>query len=236
MQIPDSLSVFFPAYNEEKNITSTTQKAVKVLKDLGIHEWEILLINDGSKDKTGEVADRLAQKYTNVHAIHQPNGGYGMALRAGFKNAKYELIAYTDADGQFDFSEVTKFLDHLGEADFIIGYRIKRQDPFFRLLFAKGWALSLLTFFGLKLKDVDCGFKMVKKEVVGKIQNNFPLQSTRGGMINAELAIKANKLGFKVAQVGVHHYPRLAGKPTGANLKVISRSYLDLLKLWWKLL
>lgn len=236
MQTPDALSVFFPAYNEEKNISTTVEKAIKVLHDLKIPDWEILIVNDGSKDRTGEIADALSKKYQGVLAIHQVNGGYGAALRAGFKNAKYDLVVYTDADGQFDFSEVAKFLDNAGEADIIYGYRIKRQDPIYRLLFAKGWALSLFLFFGLRLKDVDCGFKLVKKGVLAQIAKKFPLESSRGGMINAELAIKAKKLGHDIAQVGVDHYPRLAGRPTGANLKVILQSYIDLLKLWFKLL
>lgn len=228
---PIELSVFFPAYNEEKNIQSTVKKAMTVLKNLDI-KWEIVVVNDGSVDNTGLKAQELVDLNNQVRVINQTNGGYGTALRAGFNNARYNLIAYTDSDGQFDFSEVTKFLDAIKTADLVIGYRIKRNDHFIRLLFAKGWALSLFIFFGLSLKDVDCGFKMVKKQVLEKIP---PLESTRGGMINAELAIKAKKLGFKVEEVGVNHYPRLAGKPTGASIRVVIRSYLDLFKLWWKL-
>lgn len=226
-----ALSVFFPAYNEEGNIATTTKKAVAALKKLGLR-WEVLIIDDGSKDATGQIADALAKEEVRIKVIHQPNGGYGRALRSGFYNAQYGWVVYTDADGQFDFSEVTKFLAETGKADVIYGYRIKRNDPFFRLLFAKGWALSLFLFFGLRLKDVDCGFKMVRKKVLEKIP---PLESTRGGMVNAELAIKAKKYGFEIAQVGVNHYPRLTGRPTGANLRVIIQSYLDLLNLWWKL-
>ncbi|MCL4366170.1 glycosyltransferase family 39 protein, partial [Patescibacteria group bacterium] len=141
-------------------------------------------------------------------------------------------IVYTDGDGQFDFSEVTKFLEKIKDNDLVIGYRLKRQDPFLRKLFGKGWRLTLLAFFGLRLKDVDCGFKMVSKDVLEKVPH---LESQRGAMINAELAIKAKKYGFKVAQVGVNHYPRLSGRPTGASVRVIIKSYLDLLRLWWQL-
>lgn len=232
----DSLSVFFPAYNEEKNIAASVTHATKVLEDLKIPQWEVLIINDGSSDKTGQIADDLAKEYSNIKAIHQINGGYGMALRAGFANAGYNLIAYTDSDGQFNFSEITKFLQKLDEADLIIGYRIKRQDSPIRSLFARGWALSLFIFFGLNLKDVDCGFKLVKRQVIEEIEKKLPFESTRGGMINAELAIKAKRLGFKVEQVGVNHYPRKAGQPTGASIKVIIKSYLDLIKLRFKLL
>lgn len=221
------LSVFFPAFNEEKNISSTVEKARVVLEDLKT-TYEILIINDGSTDNTASIADDLAKKYSKVKVIHQKNGGYGMALRSGFENANYDWIVYTDGDGQFDFAEVIKFLKITDSNDLIIGFRIKRRDPFVRLVLAKGWAILLLIFFGLRLRDVDCGFKMVKKEVIKKIS---PLESTRGGMINAELAIKASKNGFKIAQVGVNHYPRLYGKPTGAGMKVIINSFLELLKL-----
>ena len=227
-----NLSVFFPLYNEEGNVKPSVEKAIKILERLNLN-YEIILVNDGSSDSTGKIADELAKNNSKIRAIHHPkNLGYGEALKSGFYNAKYETIVYTDGDGQFDFSEITKFLEKIEEYDLIIGYRIKRQDPFFRILFKKGWKLSLLLFFGLTIKDVDCGFKMIRKRVLEKIPH---LESTRGAMINAELSIKAKKYGFKVEQVGVNHYPRLSGKPTGASINVIIKSYLDLLMLWWKL-
>lgn len=225
------LSVFFPTYNEEENITQTVTKAVDVLKKLRI-TWEIIVVDDGSKDQTPQIADRLAKAILGVRVIHQANGGYGKALRTGFDHAKYDWIVYTDADGQFDFTEVDKFLEQTDKADVIYGYRIKRQDPPQRLLFAKGWAISVWLFFGLWLKDIDCGFKMLSSKAVKEIS---PLISTRGGMINAEIAIKSKRAGLKIAQVGVHHYPRKAGSPTGASLKVILTSYLNLLQLWWRI-
>lgn len=227
-----NLSVFFPLFNEEGNVRNTVKKAVEVLEKLQL-EYEIILVNDGSKDNTAEVVDRIVKENPKVRAIHHPkNLGYGEALKSGFYNAKYDIIVYTDGDGQFDFSEVDKFLEKIPEYDLLIGYRIKRRDPFFRILFKEGWKLSLFAFFRLTLKDVDCGFKMVRKSVLEKISK---LKSSRGAMINAELAIKAKKMGLRIGQVGVNHYPRLSGKPTGASLKVIIKSYLDLVKLWWEL-
>ena len=228
-----NLSVFFPCYNEEQTIEDTVKNAVSVLEKLNL-EYEVLIINDGSSDKTAEVADFLAKSNPRIRVIHhQKNLGYGEALKSGFYNAKFDTICYNDGDGQFDFAEVEKFLGKIEDSDFVIGYRIKRKDHPIRSLFAKGWAVSLFLFFGLHLKDVDCGFKMIKKSVLEKIPR---LESKRGGMINAELAIKIKKYGFKTTQVGVNHYPRTAGKPTGANLAVIINSYLDLLRLWWKFL
>lgn len=228
----DSLSVFFPCINEEGNIENGVKRAERFLKKLKL-AYEIIIVNDGSTDATGEIAERLARENPNIRVIHHPkNLGYGEALKSGFYNARYDTIVYTDGDGQFDFSEVTKFLEEIGDHDVVIGYRIKRQDPFLRRLFGKGWKLTLRAIFGLTLKDVDCGFKMVRRSVLEKIPH---LESQRGAMINAELAIKAKKYGFKVSEVGVNHYPRLSGRPTGNNLRVIIKSFLDLLRLWWKL-
>lgn len=228
----DTLSVFFPIFNEEKNIPVTIEKAIKVLKTLGLKKYEIILVDDGSKDQSPEIIDELAKKYDFITAIHQPNGGYGCALRTGFANAKYDWIVYTDVDGQFDFKEVTKFIEKAEEADVIYAYKLKRSDPFFRTLAAAGWALSLFLILGLRVKDVDTGFKMVSKKVLEKIP---PLESTRGGMINAELVVKARKAGFRFAQVSVNHFHRVYGKPSGVKLEVIIQSYLDLFKLWWKM-
>lgn len=227
-----ALSVFFPAYNEGENITSTVEKAITVLNRLGLRKWEVLVINDGSTDNTEKKGQLLVKKYKEVKVITQPNGGYGMALRAGFTNAQYEYIFYTDGDGQFDFAEIDKFLAKIKETDFIIGYRIKRQDPFYRTILAKIWGISIFFVYGFMLRDIDCGFKMIRKKVIDTIG---PLQSERGAMINAELVIKAKKAGFRISQIGVQHYPRLAGSPTGANLKVAVRSYIDLIRLRLKL-
>lgn len=228
----DSLSVFFPVHNEEDNIPITLEKALTVLKNLPLKKYEIILVENGSTDRSPEVVEDLAKKNPHVKAVHLKLGGYGYALRAGFEKAQYDWVVYTDADGQFDFSEVNKFLEKTDSADIIYGYKIKRSDNFFRVLAAKGWGLTLFFFFGLRIKDVDTGFKMVSREVLSKIA---PLESTIGGMINAELVIKAQKAGFKITQVPVHHFSRLTGSSTGVRPKVIIKSYLDLLNLWWKL-
>lgn len=225
-----SLSVFFPAFNEEKNLEKTVLRAIAFLKKLNII-WEILIINDGSTDGTRQTADRLAQKYLEVKAFHQQNGGYGMAIRVGLRKVKHEWIVYTDADGQFDFSEIAKFFSVCDRADAIWGYRLKRRDPFYRSLFSYFWAISVRLLTGVRLKDINCGFKMFRKSAIKKIE---PLKSTRGAMINPELALKLNQTGFKILEVGVNHYPRLFGQPTGASLKVIIQSYLELLRLWLK--
>lgn len=231
----DELSVFFPAYNEEANIETTVKKAEKILKKVA-KKYEIIVVNDGSKDKTGEIADRLAKQSKFVRVIHhRENRGYGGALKSGLYGAKYQLIVFTDADGQFDFSEIDKFLKKQKEtgADLVIGYYLKRQVPFYRIWGSKFlWEPAVFLLFGLKVRDIDCGFKLIKKEVVEKIPK---LESERGPFISSEFLIKAKKAGFKIAQIGVHHYPRKAGRATGASLKVILGGFSDLFRLRRKL-
>lgn len=228
----DGLSLFFPAYNEEGNIKNTVEKAIPVLKNVA-SKYELLIIDDGSKDKTGEIADKLAEEYSFIRVIHhRSNQGYGAALKSGFYSSKQEWIVFTDSDGQFDFSEVTRLIEKSGEADIVAGYRINRQDSPIRKLFGFGWTLLSRLLLGIGVQDVDCAFKLVKKEVIDTIPK---LQSTRGGMISPELLGRAKKAGFKIVEVGVHHYPRKEGKQTGANLKVIFKSFADLGKLWWQI-
>lgn len=227
------ISVFFPAYNEEKNIEKTVLEAKKVLEEIA-KIWEIIIVDDGSKDKTGEIADRLSEKYQfYIRTIHHPvNKGYGETLKSGFYSAKYDLIATVDSDGQFDFSEITKLYGKITNCDIVIGYRVDRKDPFTRILFGWIWTLLANILLGIKVRDVDCAFKLVKKKVILTIPK---LESTRGAMISPELLAKAKKYGFRIAEVGVHHFPRREGHQTGANIKVIVKSFIDLFKLWQKI-
>lgn len=230
-KIPE-LSLFFPAYNEEANLAKTVEKAILVLKSVA-EKYELIIVNDGSKDKTGEVAGSLAKKYPFVRVItHNPNKGYGEALKSGLYGAKYNWIVFTDSDGQFDFSEVTKLLELRDQADIVAGYRIDRQDSPLRKLFGFGWTALSNILLRINVRDVDCAFKLINREVILKIPK---LQSTRGGMISPELLGRAKKAGFKIVEVGVHHYSREEGKQTGANLKVIFKSFADLGKLWWQI-
>lgn len=226
-----SLSVFFPCFNEGGNIEGTVEGAVAVLKK-ETFPWEIIIIDDGSLDKTLVVAQKLSKKYENVKTIHQENGGYGLALRQGFSQSRNEWVVYTDADGQFDFSQIQQFLDLPNETDAIWGFRKKRNEGIFRVGLAKIWGMSVFFLFGLGLRDLDCGFKMIKKSVIDSVS---PLESKRGAMINAELAIKIKRSGYNLLEIGVDHYPRKSGQPTGSSLVVACQSYMDLFKLWKKL-
>lgn len=226
------LSVFFPAYNEEENIKDAVEKALATLEQLGLEDFEILVVNDGSKDKTAEIVRQLEKENRHIRLIdHDRNRGYGQALKTGFKEAKFDWVAFSDSDGQFNFSEITRFLEKTDQADFVLGFRIKRADPFIRKVYTFGWKMIARVLFGLKVKDYSCGFKLIKKR---SFESCLPLNSEEK-VTQIELLVKAMKKGYRFAEVGVNHYPRRFGNPTGANIKVVLKSLLDITRLWWQL-
>lgn len=231
----DELSVFFPCYNEEKNIENTVSKAIKVLNNV-VKKWEIILINDGSKDNTGKVLEKIKLAHPKEIKIitHDPNRGYGAALKSGLYNSQYKWIAFSDSDGQFDFGEITKFIDKQKEtnSDVVIGYYLSRKVSKATILTSKIWEIIVFILFGLRVTDIDCGFKLINKKVVDTIPK---LEAERGAFISSEFLIKAKKAGFKISELGVHHYPRVEGKATGRNIKVIIKSFSDLFGLWYKI-
>lgn len=226
-----SLSVFFPTYNEEGNIRNTVLSSKKVLEEVATN-WEIFIVNDGSTDKTGSIAKELAKSDRRIHAItHKVNRGYGGAFKTGFYSAKYDFIAFTDADGQFDFSEINNFIAKQKEtkADLVIGYYKDRKVSISKKITSKMWEYLVFLLFGLKARDIDCGFKLVAKRVIDTLPN---LESERGAFISSEFLIKAKKKGFKIVEIPVTHKPRLKGEGTGRNLNVIIQSFTDLFKLY----
>lgn len=230
----DSLSLFLPAYNEEGNAKKTIVNAKKVLEKTA-KNWEILVINDGSKDKTKEIVEKLASEDNRIKLInHEVNRGYGGAFKSGLYGAKYDWITFTDIDGQFDFSEINNFVKKQNEtgADLVIGYYKKRQVSKFKIITSKMWELVVYLLFGLYVKDIDCGFKLISKKVINKIEK---LESERGAFISSEFLIKSRKAGFKIVEIPVTHFPRIAGKGTGRDLSVIIKSFVDLFRLWKKL-
>jgi len=229
------LSIFFPCYNEEPNLPATIEKALPVIKKI-TPKWEILIINDGSKDKTLETAKKLVKKYGSRLKIinHPQNRGYGAAFKSGMYGSRYKWIAFTDADGQFNFQDIKKLIKKQKEtkADLTIGYYLGRKVPFYRKWGSTIWQLAVFLLFGLRVKDIDCGFKLIKKEVIDNIPK---LEAERGPFISSEFLIKAKKKGYKIVETGVRHYERQAGSSTGANLNVILAGLTDLLRLWKKL-
>lgn len=230
----EKLSVFLPAYNEEANLERTTKNVIENLKK-NVSEWEIVIVDDGSRDNTGKIADNLAKSNKNISVIHHsPNRGYGAAFKSGLYACKYPWISFIDSDGQFNFKEIARFIDtqEKTNADMVIGYYLKRKVPFTRILNSKTWQLIVFILFGLNVRDIDCGFKLISKKIVDKIPK---LESERGAFISSEFLIKAKRAGFKIVEIGVQHYPRKFGEATGAKLNVIVQSFIDLFKLWRKI-
>jgi glycosyltransferase involved in cell wall biosynthesis len=214
------LSIFFPAYNEEGNIATTIIDARNAAKSI-TKSYEIIVVNDGSKDRTVEVVQELQKHDPNIRLIsHKSNRGYGAAVKTGLKACKMDWIFFTDSDGQFHYDELHKFVSQHNQADLIIGYRLKRMDPFHRVFVAqvllKVWNFLL---FGLTVRDVDCAYKLFKREVRDAIQLD-----TESAITVTEFIVKAKASGFKILQVPVKHYPRKFGAQTGGNWHVIVKA------------
>jgi glycosyltransferase involved in cell wall biosynthesis len=222
------LSVFFPAYNEEENVRSTTEGILRVLPGVA-DRYEVLIVDDGSADRTGAIADELSENNPNVRVIHHGrNRGYGGALQTGFYNGRFALIAFVDGDGQFDFGEIPAFLEASEHNDLVIGYRVRRRDSLMRTINARAWGVLIRLVFGLKVRDIDCAFKLIHKQAL----QTLPRLRSEGAMVSAELLVRSRNAGLSIAEVPVHHFPRHAGAQTGANFKVIFKAFRDLFVLW----
>jgi glycosyltransferase involved in cell wall biosynthesis len=225
-----SISVFFPAYNEEANIGALCLKTASVLKGIA-GAWEVIAVNDGSRDRTAAVVEALHKKEPRIRVVsHKVNSGYGAAVKTGFASAKHEWIFFSDGDGQFNVEEMARFIPYLGTHDLVVGYRIDRADPAIRKLNAFAWGTLVRTLFQLKgVRDIDCAFKFIRRDVF----NKFKLETT-GAMISTELLVKSSKNGLRIMELGVNHYPRRAGVQTGAKLSVIARAFKELFSYFIK--
>lgn len=228
-----ALSYFFPAHNEAENIEALVHEALEVLPTLA-ERFEIIAVDDGSRDATGELADRLALRHADtVRAVHHPtNLGYGTALRSGFGAARYPLVCFTDGDRQFRIADLGRLLDRLEQPDspdVVAGYRIKRADPLVRRVYARLYRLALVIFYRLTVRDVDCACKLFRKGALQGVR----LESG-GAFLSAELLIKVGARGGRIVEVPVPHYPRTAGRQSGANPRVVLRAIRDFwrLRIW----
>ncbi len=229
------LSYFFPAHNEEANLEGLVEESLATLPSIA-EAFEVVIVDDGSRDATPAIADRLAAANPGVvRAVHHAvNLGYGAALRSGFRAASHELIAFTDGDRQFRVEDLARLTDRLREPDapdVVVGYRIRRADPPIRTLYARLYRLANRVWFGLRVRDVDCACKLFRREALEGIR-----VSSGGAFFSAELLVKLEASGRRIAEVGVPHYPRTAGSPTGARLSVIRRAVKDFwmlrLRMW----
>ena len=229
------LSYFFPAHNEEANLEGLVLEALETLPRIA-DEFEIIAVNDGSKDRTREIADRLAAAHPGVvRAIHhERNRGYGGALRSGFEASRFDLLCFTDGDRQFHVADLARLTARMAEPDrpdVVAGYRIKRADPFVRIAYARTYKLANRIFFGLRVRDVDCACKLFTRASLEGVR-----VESAGAFFSAELLIKIRNLGRSIVEVGIPHYPRTAGSPTGARPSVIGLAVKDFwalrLRLW----
>lgn len=221
------LSLVFPIFDEEENIQPLLASAREIASRL-TKNFEIILVDDGSRDDSAEIIGRYCQMDSRVRLLqHARNTGYGAALHSGLREARGELIFFSDADLQFDLSELENLIDHAGDFDIVAGYRAQRSDPWPRRLLADTWGLIVRCMFGLSVRDIDCAFKLFRREVIDEIE----IESI-GAFVNTEILVRAGALGYKVHQVPVTHKRRQNGIQSGANLKVILRAVLELATLY----
>jgi dolichol-phosphate mannosyltransferase len=225
-----SLSAILPAYNEEANITRAVERAVEVLPGLA-EEWEVIVVDDGSVDETAAVTERLvADHYPRVRLLqHKVNEGYGAALRTGFNCARHDLLFYTDADNQFDISELEYALPMMSGYDVVVGFRVYRYDPPVRVIASWGYNHLIRMLFRVGVRDVDCSFKLFRREVIEKITIE-----TTNFFVDTELVAKARKWNFRIAEKGVRHYPRTAGETT-VQPSDVPRTLKVVLQMWQRI-
>lgn len=222
----NSLSVVLPVYNEEKNIDDVLRNVFDAVSGI-THDLEVVVVDDGSKDRTPAILSQWAARDARVKAIrHDRNMGYGAALCSGFETAKKEWIFLMDADRQFDPAEIAILVPFCRDNDLVAGFRARRKDPWQRILLGSVFNFSMRVFFGIRLKDINCGFKLFRK----KILEGAPLVSC-GALISTELLLRARKNKACMIEVGVTHYPRPFGRQTGGSLGVSIRAVKEFLAL-----
>jgi glycosyltransferase involved in cell wall biosynthesis len=226
-----SLSIFFPAYNDAGTIASLALLAHMTARRVS-DDHEVIVVEDGSPDHTGELLDEMARHFPWLKVVHhETNRGYGGALRSGFATASKELVFYTDGDAQYDPREMLLLLEALGpEVDFVNGYKIGRSDPLHRKWIGRVYHWFVKLAFGLRLRDVDCDFRLMRRSVFERVK-----LTRSSGVICVELMKKVQDHGFRIAEVPVHHFHRSYGKSQFFNVPRVARTLLDLARLWLEL-
>ena len=223
-----SISLVLPAYNEAENIEPLVAEAVPAL-EASADDYEIIVVDDGSADGTAEVARRVMETYPAVRLVeHEVNKGFGAAVFTGFTSATKDWIFYTDADRQFVLSELERFVPYMDQADLIAGYRAPRRDPFLRVFYGKGWSALCTLMFGYTVRDVDCGFKLFRREIIEALA---PQIESRGATFSIEWLVRAKRAGYRFVELPGSHRPRVAGSQTGANIDVIVRAFRELIRV-----
>src|SRR5689334_4540393 len=231
MSTRPSISAFFPAYNDAGTIASLVVLVDRTLRQL-TDDYEIIVVNDGSKDHTAQVLSELEAVYPRLRIVHHPtNLGYGSALRTGFASATKELIFYTDGDAQYDVRELEKLVPLMtDDIDVVNGYKITRSDPLHRIIIGDIYSWIVRLAFGIKIRDVDCDFRLVRRTSYDRVR----LAST-SGTICVEMVKSFQDAGLRFAEAPVHHYHRAYGKSQFFNFKRLLKTFRDLSSLWWRL-
>jgi glycosyltransferase involved in cell wall biosynthesis len=225
------LSVFFPAYNDSGTIASLVITALQTARRL-TPDCEVIIVNDGSADATAQIAEELARTYPEVRVVHHPrNRGYGGALRSGFQAATQDLVFYTDGDAQYDPAEMALLWERLEPGvDLVNGYKISRSDPLHRIIIGRIYHHTVSLFFGLKVRDVDCDFRLLRRSIFDTVR-----LERNSGVICLEMMKKIQDAGFTIAEVPVHHYHRAYGKSQFFNFRRLFRTAIDVASLWYRL-
>lgn len=225
-----SLSIFFPAYNDQHTIGKLVEDAFEILPNIA-KKFEVIVVNDGSTDNTGSVLKKLAKKYKNFKVVtHEKNRGYGGALKSGFKAAKGDFVFYTDGDGQYDVKELLNLSEKMVDGvDLVNGYKIKRHDPLIRIVAGRLYSIGVRLLLGIRFADVDCDFRLFRRKIIQKISLTMD-----SGALCAEMLLKVQKSKGVIVSVPVHHYPRKFGSSQFFHLKRILRALRDDLYLWLK--
>jgi glycosyltransferase involved in cell wall biosynthesis len=222
-----ALSLVLPAFNESRNLRTGLPVAVEALEETG-RSFEIVVVDDGSADRTAEVVRTAAAADDRIRLVQHPlNAGYGAALRSGFQAARGRWVMFTDADFQFDLGEVGRLLAHVDGFDIVAGYRFPRRDPWNRRLNAWAWGRLVNATFDLRIRDVNCAFKLFRREVL----EGTELRSD-GAFVNTEILARARSRGWRIHQVPVSHFKRRAGVQTGAQPRVVAKAFVELAQLY----
>ena len=220
------LSIVLPCFNEEGNLAEVVRGALSAAGGVTKH-YEVVIVDDGSTDGTAEIGAALAELHSRVRFVmHLTNRGYGAAVRTGIAACRMPYVLLTDADLQFDLGELEGFLPRLEEADVVVGYRLRRNDPPSRRLAASGWNWLVRVLYGLPFKDVDCAFKLFPRELLQGLD-----LSSSGAVFSTELLVRARASGAGLAEVGVHHFPRVSGRASGGSPRVVVRAFRELARL-----
>jgi glycosyltransferase involved in cell wall biosynthesis len=226
-QIPGKLSLVLPAHNEEPNIGIVVNDALATLPRYA-PSFEIVVVNDGSRDGTGAIIDELHARHPCVIPVHhRANQGYGAALRSGFNASTGDFVMFMDADRQFDIRDIRLLAPFVDLFDIVAGFRMERSDPIVRRINAEIFNLAVRILFGVHMRDLDCAFKIFRGEQIRSLR-----LTTSGALINAEIQSKLRRQGATLVQVGVPHHPRVAGQATGGDIKVILRAMRETISLW----